>query len=148
MPGTSWLRNDLVFSTLSAPSAPGSYTFMRIAACGHTTAHLPQSMHRSDSQIGISAAMVRFSTFDVPVGKVPSGGRALTGRRSPSPTSMRAVTRSMKSPWGSEPEPTGTAGRRVEVEVTDVPIGTRCRCASVVSTTATLRSTTSEPRLP
>jgi hypothetical protein len=40
---------------------------IRIAACGHTIAHLPQSMQRSASQIGISVAIVRFSTRAVPV---------------------------------------------------------------------------------
>ncbi len=109
IPGTSRLRNDFVFNTLaeSARNSLGSYTFIRIAACGQTIAHLPQSMHRSGSQIGISVAIVRFSTFDVPVGKVPSGGRALTGSRSPSPARMRAVTR-----WTNSVTPLATVGRR------------------------------------
>lgn len=33
---------------------------MRIAECGQTIAHLPQSMHRLGSQIGISSAIPRF----------------------------------------------------------------------------------------
>ena len=52
---------------------------MRIVACGHTMAHLPQSMHRSGSQTGSSAASLRFSSFVVPVGNVPSTGSADTG---------------------------------------------------------------------
>ena len=43
------------------PRASGGKTFMRMAACGQTMAHLPQSMQMSGSQIGISVAMARFS---------------------------------------------------------------------------------------
>ena len=67
---------------------------MRIAACGQTSAHLPQSMQSAASQIGISAAIERFSKRAVPVGKVPSSGSAETGSRSPLPSSSSAVTRS------------------------------------------------------
>ncbi len=145
MPGTSRLRNDFVFSTSAsaAANAPGSYTFMRMAACGQTIAHLPQSMHRSASQIGISVATVRFSTHAVPVGNVPSGGMALTGSRSPSPASMRAVTRCTNSVTSPV-----TVGRRCFVAVTVAVIGTGNNCASVVSTAAMLRCTTTSPRLP
>ena len=91
----------------------GSWIFMRIAACGHTSAQRAQSMQISGSQIGISAASVRFSTRAVPVGNVPSTGRALTGSRSPSPASMRAVTRCTKSDASG-----GTGDRRPRVAVT------------------------------
>ncbi len=44
------------------------------------------------SHTGISRAMLRFSHWAVPVGKVPSMGMALTGRSSPSPAMILAVT--------------------------------------------------------
>ena len=49
------------------------------------------------SQTGISAAMLRFSHCAVPVGQVPSTGKALTGSRSPLPAIISAVTRCTKS---------------------------------------------------
>src|SRR6185437_16633413 len=57
----------------------GSYTLMRITAWGQTMAHLPHWMQVFVSQTGISSAMLRFSHLEVPVGKVPSTGKALTG---------------------------------------------------------------------
>ncbi|MNQ94931.1 hypothetical protein D3C85_1104710 [compost metagenome] len=42
--------------------------------------------------MGTSLAMLRFSQRVVPTGQVPSGGKAETGRLSPSPASMAAVT--------------------------------------------------------
>ena len=65
---------------------------MRIAACGHTSAHRPQSMQRLASQTGISSAIDRFSQRAVSVGKVPSAGMALTGSRSPRPAMISPVT--------------------------------------------------------
>ena len=52
---------------------------MRIAACGQTSEHIAHWMHASGSQTGISRAMLRFSHWVVPVGKVPPGGIAETG---------------------------------------------------------------------
>ena len=49
-------------------------------------------MQVTASHTGISAASARFSYFDVPTGKVPSGGIADTGRRSPSPAIIGRVT--------------------------------------------------------
>ena len=49
------------------------------------------------SQTGISTAMLRFSQRLVPIGQVPSTGKALTGSRSPLPASITAVTRCTKS---------------------------------------------------
>ena len=69
------------------PLLPRVNGFMRIAACGQTSAHRPHWMQMSGSQIGMSWAMLRFSIFAVPVGNVPSTGRALTGSRSPLPAS-------------------------------------------------------------
>ena len=42
---------------------------MRMAACGQTMAHLPQSMQMASSQMGISWAMARFSHLVVAVVK-------------------------------------------------------------------------------
>ena len=56
-----------------------------MAACGQTMAHLAHWMHTSASHTGISSAMLRFSHWVVPVGKVPSAGIRLTGRESPTP---------------------------------------------------------------
>src|SRR5665647_3272536 len=102
--GATWMLSRLgVASSLAAKGldakvsgAPsrlsGGSTLIPIALCGHTIAHLPQSMQMSGSQIGISWASARFSYRVVPVGKVPSTGNALTGSRCPSPARMRAVT--------------------------------------------------------
>ncbi len=102
--GATWIVTSLPGSLRSvhsferkpagAPaSPPGSNTFILMAACGQTSAQRAQSMQISGSQIGISAAIERFSQRAVPVGKVPSTGIALTGSRSPSPAIMRAVIR-------------------------------------------------------
>ena len=56
---------------------------MRIVACGQPSEHRPHWMQIFGSQMGMSWAMLRFSYCVVPVGKVPSTGRALTGRSSP-----------------------------------------------------------------
>ena len=64
---------------------------MRMVACGQEMEHLPHWMQTSGSHDGISRAMLRFSHCAVPVGKVPSTGKALTGRLSPWPAMMRAV---------------------------------------------------------
>ena len=74
------------------PSASGSNTFILMAACGQTSAHFAQSMQMDGSQIGISWAIERFSYWAVPVGNVPSAGRALTGRSSPTPAIIAPVT--------------------------------------------------------
>ncbi len=49
--------------------------------------HLPHWTQISDSQTGISWATPRFSHLAVPVGYVPSQGKALTGSSSP----LRAI---------------------------------------------------------
>ena len=97
---------------------------MRMAACGQTMAHLPQSMQIDSSQMGICCAMARFSHCVVAVGKVPSTGMALTGSRSPWPAMMRAVTSFTKSGAAS-----GTSAANV-VSVLTVPAGTLWRRAS------------------
>ena len=76
---------------------------------GRPAAHLLHWMQIFGSQIGISAAMVRFSQRAVPVGQVPSTGNAETGSRSPLPASMTAVTRLTKSGASS-----GTRGGRAK----------------------------------
>ena len=87
--------------------------------------------------------MFRFSHFAVPIGHVPSTGKALTGSRSPLPASITAVTFCTKS---------GACGgdeRRTRVRRGDrrrhgnlVQVGQR------VSTASKFRLTTSAPRLP
>src|ERR1700729_2701737 len=80
-----------------------SYTFARITACGHTITHLPHWMQRSSSHTGISCAIFRFSHCEVPVGKVPPGGNALTGSRSPRPAAIspRTLYTNAGAPSGS-----------------------------------------------
>ena len=78
-------------------SDEGSKTFIRIAACGQTRAHRPQSMQIDGSQNGSSSPIERFSHLAVSVGKVPSMGMAETGSRSPLPPIMIPVTRCTKS---------------------------------------------------
>src|ERR1035437_2559052 len=91
--GSSLERNSLVTKPAGAPlTAAVGKTFIRIVACGQTMAHLPQSMQIEGSQIGIDWAIARFSYFVVPVGNVPSTGKALTGSWSPSPAISTAVT--------------------------------------------------------
>src|SRR6476619_7246162 len=68
-----------------------------MAACGQAIAHLLHWMHSFSSQTGMSWAIARFSHFVVPVGQVPSGGKALTGSRSPLPAIITAVTCLTKS---------------------------------------------------
>ncbi len=60
--------------------------------------------------MGISSAILRFSQRVVPIGQVPSGGSAETGRASPSPASIAAVTVFTKSGAASET----TGGRLVK----------------------------------
>ena len=130
---------DLKPSGAPARSAVGK-TFIRIVAWGQTIAHLPQSMQMDGSQTGIVWAIARFSYFAVPVGNVPSTGRALTGSRSPSPAMSRAVTRATKS--GTPAGMAGTAGRSAAIG----PGVTFDRRASERSMASKLRATTASPR--
>lgn len=91
----------------------------RIAACGQTSAHWLHWMQTSGSQIGISAARLRFSHCAVPVGQVPSTGKAETGRRSPWLAIITAVTARTKS--GASAATTGER-RRAAVAVSGTPI--------------------------
>ena len=74
--GATWIVKNLPLYSLplnsvdlkvgGAPaSAPSSYTFARIAACGHTSAHWLHWMQIFESHTGISSAMFRFSHFAV-----------------------------------------------------------------------------------
>ena len=64
-------------------------TFALIAACGQITTHLLHCVHRSaSSQTGTKSAIPRFSNMAVPVGNVPSAGKALTGNSSPLPAKI------------------------------------------------------------
>ena len=133
---------DLYVAGLSARRA-GSKTFARMAAWGHTIAHLLHWMQIFSSQTGISRAMFRFSHWAVARGHVPSGGNALTGRRSPLPSSMTPDTRFTKSGASGE-----TIGGRRRVEVIFVGTTIFSRFARVPSTAAKLRRTVSSPFLP
>ena len=62
---------------------------------------------------GNFCAMLRFSHWAVPVGKVPSAGRALTGRSSPWPSAIMPST--SRTNAGA---PAGTAGRISKLAVT------------------------------
>ena len=118
-------------------------TFMRIAACGHTSGQIAHCVQMVSSQIGISCAMLRFSHCVVPVGKVPSTGIADTGSRSPLPSSIIAVTRCTKSGAArgdrrpARQPRVGAAGH--------LHLGS---AASEASTAAKLRVSTVSPRLP
>ena len=107
-----------------AASAPSSYTFTRIAACGQTSAHLLHWMQSASSQTGISAAMLRFSHFDVPVGHVPSTGNALTGSRSPW---FASITRRHALDEVRRASGTG-GGQRRRVVGASAARRPRCRC--------------------
>src|SRR5436190_16937135 len=101
---------------------------MRIAACGHTMAHLAHWMQISGSQAGISRAILRFSHCAVAVGKVPSQGIALTGRPSPNPEMIWAVTSCTNlGAWDATAD-----GRRIWLETTP-GTGTSNRLANVLS---------------
>lgn len=131
-PGFSRSRHSLCWNDSGAWSAAmGSYTFIRIAACGHTSAHLAQSMQMSGSQMGISWAIDRFSHLAVPVGNVPSTGSADTGRRSPWPAIIIAVTFFTKSGASG-----GTGGRRRRSPATSAGTFTSCRPSRALSTAA------------
>ncbi len=121
----------------------GENTFMRIAACGHTSEQIAHWVQSCASQIGISRAMLRFSHCVVPVGKVPSTGIADTGSRSPLPSSIIAVTRCTKSGAAL-----GTMGRRDISESARAGTFTSAMAASEPSTAAKLRASTVSPRLP
>src|SRR5688500_1415391 len=126
-----------------APFRSEGNTLARMAACGHTIAHLLHWMQIPGSQTGISSAIERFSHCAVAVGQVPSTGKAETGSRSPLPAIMTAVTRFTNSGAFSEMR----GGRRRE-EVAATGSETSCRLARVSSTDAKLRRTTSAPFLP
>src|SRR5438552_17822568 len=86
MPCHSLSRTSVDLKVAGAPaSSVLSYTLMRMTACGQTMAHLPHWMQVLVSQTGISTAMLGFAHLAVPVGKVPSGEKALTGSVSPWP---------------------------------------------------------------
>ena len=62
IPGRCLSRQSLCLNPSGAPSsAAGSTTFIRIAAWGHTSAHLAQSMQIDGSQTGSVSARLRFS---------------------------------------------------------------------------------------
>ena len=133
--------NSLLWKPAGAfATASVGKTFIRMAACGQTMAHLPQSMQIEGSQIGISWAMARFSKAVVPVGNVPSTGNALTGSRSPRPAISSAVT--VRTNSGASAETTDGIG----APVATVPSVTRFSRSIERSMAAKFRSTTAWPR--
>src|SRR5262249_48654528 len=93
IPAHSLSRTSVDLKVAGAPSKTReSNTLMRITACGQTIAHLLHWMHVFVSHTGISRARFRFSHFAVPVGKVPSQGKALTGSSSPRPSQITPST--------------------------------------------------------
>ena len=97
-------------------------------------------MQIAGSQTGISAARLRFSHRVVPVGQVPSTGKAETGRRSPWPAIITAVTR-----WTKSGASFGTAGGRRAAAVASEGTRTSESPASAASMAAKLRRSTSGP---
>src|SRR5512141_1548947 len=125
-------RNVSARKPAGAPSRKaGSYTLARIAAWGQTRTHLLHWMQSDGSHTGISSAMFRFSYLLVPDGHVPSGGKAETGRASPCPAMMVAVTRRTKSGASS-----GTGKGITFADVTESGTSTRARFSSARSTAA------------
>jgi hypothetical protein len=111
-----------------------------MAACGQASAHLLHWMQIAGSHTGTSSAMPRFSQRLVAVGHVPSGGKALTGSRSPLPESITDVTR-----WTKSGASSGT-GRGI-LRCADGSAGTftSCRFSSARSTAEKFFSTASSP---
>ena len=87
--------------------------------------------------------MLRLSHFEVPVGKVPPGGSALTGRLSPCPEIMEP--RTSRTNAGARDE---TGGRMLKVLEAYSGTRTSCRLARVASTAAKFFCTTASPSFP
>jgi len=122
----------------------GENAFMRIAACGQPSVHLPQSMQLSDSQTGSWVARPGFSSAAVPVGKVPPGDIALTGSSSPSPAISRRIvansdaTEGPLRTWGASSSRVTSASSGITTSVI---------AASALSIASRLACTISGPRL-
>ncbi len=150
--GATWMiarrpGSALSFQSLSlkvagrSTSASSATTLRRMAAWGQTRAQRAQSMQMSGSQIGISAAMLRFSHLVVPVGKRAVDGQcadrqqiALAGHH-PGRHALHEV--------GSF---VGTTGGTSRVLVTSAGISSLCNAATDASTAAVLRRSTTSPR--
>ena len=122
--------------------ASGETTFARIAECGQAATQWLHWVQSSSFQIGISSAILRFSQRVVPIGQVPSGGRAETGSASPSPASMAAVTVLTKSGAASE-----TTGGRFGLLASTCCNGTSASDSRARASACQLRSTSSWPLL-
>ena len=122
--------------------ASGETTLARMAECGHAATQWLHWVHRSSFQMGISSAMLRFSHRVVPIGQVPSGGRAETGRASPSPASIAAVTVLTKSGAASD-----TTGGRFGLAAFTGCSATSNRDSRASASACQLRSTSSCPLL-
>ena len=126
------------------PRRPAGYTFMRIAACGQTIAHLPQSMQSAGSQIGISCAMrALLVARGARSGRCRRAAARETGQQVALPGEQRARSRAARS----RAPPRARGARRATSERRAPPgIATRCSSPSARSTAARLRATTAGPR--
>ncbi|CSE69096.1 Uncharacterised protein [Shigella sonnei] len=122
--------------------ASGGTTFARIAECGQAATQWLHWVQSSSFQMGISSAILRFSQRVVPIGQVPSGGSAETGRASPSPASIAAVTVFTKSGAASE-----TTGGRLALCGFTGCNGTSSTDSRASARACQLRSTRSWPLL-
>ena len=122
--------------------ACGGTTLARIAECGQAATQWLHWVHSSSFQMGIASAILRFSQRVVPTGQVPSGGSAETGRASPSPASIAAVTVLTKSGALSE-----TTGGRCALWLSTSCSGTSASESRASASACQLRSTSSWPLL-
>ncbi len=113
----------------------------RITAWGQTMVQLPHWMQMSWFQTGIFSAILRFSYFVVPVGKVPSSGSLDTGIFSPLAAMISPITSLTKAGAVA-----GTGARILVLELT-APGVTLWVAVRARSMAAIFLATTSAPFL-
>ena len=126
----------------AASISSGDTTLARMAECGQAATQWLHWVHSSSFQMGIASAMLRFSQRVVPIGQVPSGGSAETGRASPRPASIAAVTVFTKSGAASD-----TTGGRFGLVAFTGCSGTSNNDSRASASACQLRSTSSWPLL-
>ena len=141
--GAPCSRRDLKVAGAPREQRPGRRPWRGSPRAGRPARTCRTGCRCFGSQTGISSAMLRFSHCVVPVGQVPSTGKALTGSRSPLPAIITA---------GHPLDEVRRLGRRrsaggARVAVAVAGTLTSCRCASVASTAAKFCWTTSSPLL-
>ena len=130
-PGYSLPRQSADWNWRALGHRAGSKAFMRIVAWGQPSEQSPHWMQIFASQTGMSWAMLRFSYCVVPVGNVPSTGRALTGRSSP-----RLAIIMPSTSLTNAGAVAGTGGTMCELEVTLAGHLTSWSAARAASTAA------------